>query len=186
MQTYSQVVHPIRIIDKTKISAGHYPRARSVILWMLTLLLPGSWCFYYINNGAGTIHHTDMRPLIMSVRCIFPPFHQKRREAEEDRKWRNSSTDGKSCNERQEGNDGGKIVEGVRWKGTTSMCWTHDRCPWPFAEWPPCWQELTSVFKQEDEWDPDSLCSLNQPISIPTHSLRPRGNANMVSWHWQG
>lgn len=34
-------------------------------------------------------------------------------------------------------------------KGTISVCRTHDRCPWPFAEWLPCWQELTSVFKQD-------------------------------------
>lgn len=72
-------------------------------MWMLTLLLPGIWCFYYINNGAGAIHHTDMRLLIMSLPCIFPPFHQKRREAEVDRKWRNSRTDGKSGDELQEG-----------------------------------------------------------------------------------
>lgn len=62
-----------------KISAHHYPWAHSVILWMLTLLLPGSWCFYYINNGAGTIHHGDMRLLIMSAPCIFTPFIRKRK-----------------------------------------------------------------------------------------------------------
>lgn len=44
-----------------------------------------------------------MRLLIMSVPCIFPPFHQKRREADVDRKWRNSRTDGKSSDELQEG-----------------------------------------------------------------------------------
>lgn len=76
VETYSQAVHPIRIMDYKK-SAGHYLQARSVILWMLTLLLPGSWCFYYINNVAGAIHHTDMRLLIMSVPCIFPPFSSK-------------------------------------------------------------------------------------------------------------
>lgn len=38
---------------------------------------------------------------------------------------------------------------GGRPRGTVSTCWTHDRCPWPFAEWLPCWQELTSVFKQD-------------------------------------
>lgn len=86
-------LQPMHIIDK-KISARHYPWAHSVILWMLTLLLPGSWCFYYINNGAGAIHHADMRLLIMSAPCIFSAFHQKReergggrREEEEEQVW---------------------------------------------------------------------------------------------------
>lgn len=73
-------------------------------------------------------------------------------------------------------------------KGTISMCWTHDRCPWPFAEWLPCWQELTSVFKQD---------KTNGTSSPPAHwtspflfqltaSSPPCGNANVASWHCWG
>lgn len=45
---------PVRCTSsQIKISASHYPRAHSVILWMLTLLLPGTIFFYCINNRAG-------------------------------------------------------------------------------------------------------------------------------------
>lgn len=67
------------------------------------------------------------------------------------------------------------------------MCWTHDRCPWPFAEWLPCWQELTSVFKQDKTNGTSSpLCSLNQSFSIPTQSSNPMWDANTASWHCKG
>lgn len=84
---------------------------------MLTLLLPGSWCFYYINNGAGAIHHADMRLLIMSAPHIFSAFHQKReergggrREEEEEQVWLRVA--------------GGKQreMEGKKRKGTISVC----------------------------------------------------------------
>lgn len=126
---------------------------------MLTLLLPGSWCFYYINNGAGTIHHGDMRLLIMSAPCIFTPFikrgevvgerqrktERKRKEKRREWRWEVEINKERGMMKEKRGREG----ERGRWKGTISMCWTHDRCPWPFAEWLPCWQELTSVFKQD-------------------------------------
>lgn len=98
-----------RLIKK---SVGHYPQARSVILWMLTLLLPGSWCFYYINNGEGAIHHTDMRLLIMSVPCIFPLFIKRGERQRETGNGGIAGLTGKAAMSVRKGNDGGKIVEG--------------------------------------------------------------------------
>lgn len=85
------------------------------------MLLPGSWCFYYINNGAGDIHHGDMRLLIMSAPCIFTPFIKKRRRGSRRgrRRGKEEKGDGKKQRLRK---SGGKRERGFGWKRTISVC----------------------------------------------------------------